>query len=126
MFQASQRRIQGFRSTHQLSPWLGDYGHATFMPICGAPNLDFGARAASYRPEDSVLSPHTMQMKLLRYGIDAELVPTERCALIHAKYSKTQTPGFVFDVPGDVPPMPEGDASRGSFENSNSILAVTR
>ncbi|MGB9418149.1 MAG: twin-arginine translocation signal domain-containing protein [Acidobacteriaceae bacterium] len=59
MFQPSQRRIQGFRSTHQLSPWLGDYGHATFMPICGAPNLDFGARAASYRPEDSVLSPHT-------------------------------------------------------------------
>ena len=112
MFQPSQRRIQGFRSTHQLSPWLGDYGHATFMPICGAPNLDFGARAASYRPEDSVLSPHTMQMKLLRYGIDAELVPTERCALIHAKYGKTQTPGFVFDVPGDVPPMPEAEAAR--------------
>ena len=42
-----------------------------------------------------------MSMRLLRYGIDVELVPTERGALIHATYSKEQTPGFVFDVPGE-------------------------
>lgn len=112
MFQPGQRRIQGFRSTHQLSPWLGDYGHATFLPICGAPNLDYGPRASSYRPEDSLLSPHVMSMRLLRYGIDAVLVPTERGALIHATYSRQQTPGFAFDVPGERPPMPEPDAAR--------------
>ena len=28
MFQPADRRIQGFRCTHQLSPWLSDYGHA--------------------------------------------------------------------------------------------------
>jgi predicted alpha-1,2-mannosidase len=112
MFQPGQRRIQGFRSTHQLSPWLGDYGHATFLPICGTPELDYGSRATSYRPEDSLLSPHTIAMKLLRYGIDVELVPTERGALIHANYTKDQTPGFVFDVPGEKPPEPEPDAAR--------------
>ncbi len=112
MFQPGQRRIQGFRSTHQLSPWLGDYGHATFLPVCGTPELDFGSRATSYRPEDSVLSPHTMAIKLLRYGIDAELIPTERGALIHAEYRKRETPGFVFDVPGATAPMPEVDAGR--------------
>ncbi|MEO6803566.1 MAG: twin-arginine translocation signal domain-containing protein, partial [Granulicella sp.] len=32
MFQPGIRRIQGFRCTHQLSPWLGDYGQATFLP----------------------------------------------------------------------------------------------
>jgi putative alpha-1,2-mannosidase len=26
MFQPGDRRIQGFRCTHQLSPWLSDYG----------------------------------------------------------------------------------------------------
>jgi predicted alpha-1,2-mannosidase len=112
MFQPGQRRIQGFRSTHQLSPWLGDYGHATFLPISGAPNLEYGSRSSSYRPEDSILSPHTMAMRLLRYGIDAELAPTERGALIHANYTYEQTPGFVFDVPGDNPPMPEADAAQ--------------
>lgn len=120
MFQPGQRRNQGFRSTHQLSPWLGDYGHATFLPICGTPNLDYAARATSYRPEDSVLSPHTMQMKLLRYGIDVELVPTERCALLHAKYTKEQVPGFVFDLPGDAPPMPESDAARRTIHFSST------
>lgn len=112
MFQPGQRRIQGFRSTHQLSPWLSDYGQATFLPVCGTPDLDFGSRAASYRPEDSTLSPHTMAMRLLRYGIDAELIPTERGALIHAKYSKAEPPGFVFDVPGENPAAPEQDAAR--------------
>ena len=112
MFQPSERRIHGFRSTHQLSPWLGDYGHATFLPVCGSPNLDYGPRATSYRPADSVLSPHTMAMRLLRYGIDAELLATERGALIHAIYTKEQTPGFVFDVPGEKPLMPELDAAR--------------
>ena len=112
MFQPGERRIQGFRSTHQLSPWLGDYGHATFLPVCGAPELDYGSRASSYRPEDSLLSPHTMSIRLLRYGIDVELVPTERGALIHATYTKEQTPGFVFDVPGEKLPVPEPDAAQ--------------
>ena len=111
MFQPGQRRIQGFRSTHQLSPWLSDYGHATFLPVCGTPDLDYGARSSSYRPEDSILSPHTMAIKLLRYGIDAELIPTERGALIHVNYTRPEAAGFVFDVPGDNPPMPEPDAS---------------
>jgi predicted alpha-1,2-mannosidase len=130
MFQPGQRRIQGFRSTHQLSPWLGDYGHATFLPICGTPDgdsgLDYGPRATSYRPEDSRLSPHSIAMRLLRYGIDTELIPTERGALIHASYSKPEAPGFAFDVPAqpvpsttpntpghfELPPDPESDAGK--------------
>jgi predicted alpha-1,2-mannosidase len=114
MFQPGERRIQGFRSTHQLSPWLSDYGYATFLPITGGPKLEYAARATSYRPEDSTLSPHTMAIKLLRYGIDVELVPTERGALIHATYTREQTPGFVFDVPNaqPSPPMPNIDEAQ--------------
>lgn len=110
MFQPGQRRIQAFRSTHQLSPWLGDYGHATFLPMCGAPTLEYGPRSTSYRPEDATLSPHILAMRLLRYGIDAELIPSERGALLHATYTKPQTPGFLFDIPGSNPPLPEPDA----------------
>src|SRR5580700_3498676 len=32
-FQPHDCRTQGIRCTHQLSPWLGDYGYATFMPF---------------------------------------------------------------------------------------------
>ena len=32
-FHPDDRRLEGIRSTHQLSPWLSDYGQATFLPI---------------------------------------------------------------------------------------------
>ena len=109
MFQPGDRRLQGFRCTHQLSPWLGDYGHATFLPFCGEVNLEPAARASSYRPEASVLRPHTLQIKLLRYGVDVELVPTERCALMQLGFEKGQVPGFLIDIPGETPAVWEVD-----------------
>ncbi len=109
MFHPGDRRIQGFRSTHQLSPWLGDYGYATFLPFCGNINLDAASRASSYRPEDARLSPHSFRMKLLRYGIDVELIPTERCAMVTANFSKPEAPGWVVDIPGGQSPTWEHD-----------------
>ena len=101
MFAPGERRIQGFRCTHQLSPWLSDYGQATFLPFCGEINPNPPERASSYRPEDAILAPHSLRLHLARYDIDAELIPTERCALIKATFGKPGTRGFLFDVPGD-------------------------
>ena len=114
MFQPNERRLQGFRSTHQLSPWLGDYGHATFLPVCGKVNPDASSRSTSFRPEEAKLSPNSMQLELLRYGIDAELIPTERGALITANFRKAGERALIFDIPGDkaVPEMQQDAATR--------------
>lgn len=104
MFHPADRRIQGFRSTHQLSPWLGDYGDATFLPICGTVNPEAASRASSFRPERAKLSPHSFQLRLLRYGIDVEMIPTERCALLTATFSKPDTPAWLIDIPGGQSP----------------------
>jgi predicted alpha-1,2-mannosidase len=109
MFTPSERRLQGFRCTHQLSPWLGDYGHATFLPYCGEINPDAGSRSSSWRPEEASLHPHSMKLRLMRYSIDTELVPTERCALITATYTKPQAAGFLIDIPGDHGPVVQDD-----------------
>jgi predicted alpha-1,2-mannosidase len=101
MFHPGERRLQGLRSTHQLSPWLYDYGFATFLPFCGDINPEAAARASSYRPEDAKLAPNSLRFQLLRYGIDVELIPTERCALITAQFSKNEAPGFLFDILGE-------------------------
>jgi predicted alpha-1,2-mannosidase len=111
MFQPSERRIQGLRSTHQLSPWLGDYGYATFLPFCGDIQPDATSRASSYRPEAAQLSPHSLRLNLLRYGIDVEAIPTERCALLVATFSKPEEPGWLIDIPGDLPPTWQPDAT---------------
>lgn len=120
MFNPADRRIQGFRSTHQLSPWLGDYGYATFLPFCGSIKTDAAARASSYRPETARLSPHTFQMRLLRYGIDVELIPTERCALLGATFTKPDAPGWLIDIPGTQ--TPEWDAK----ESDRTIAFTSR
>ncbi len=46
----------------------------------------------------------------MRYGIDVELIPTERCALLTATFTKAALPGFLFDIPGDRPPTVQHDA----------------
>jgi len=112
MFQPGERRIQGFRSTHQLSPWLGDYGFATFLPFCGTIKVEANSRASSYKPENATLSPHSLQLRLQRYGIDVEVIPTERCALLTATFSKSDAPGWLIDIPGDKPPTWEHQEGR--------------
>ncbi len=125
MFQPGERRLQGFRCTHQLSPWLSDYGYASFLPFSGETNPEPTARASSFRPEDARFSPHSIQLNLLRYQAQVELVPTERCAVIHARFAENAAPGFLFDVPGEsgvVNPEPEHQTiSFQSTANSGGV-----
>ena len=116
-FQPWNRRTQGFRCTHQLSPWLYDYGFATFLPVAGkVPNPDANARASSYIPEETKLTPYSLEIYLLRYRTRTELVPTERGCVIAAEYDELppsnalQTPGFIIEIPsaqGEVVQHPE-------------------
>ncbi len=119
MFQPEDRRIQGFRCTHQLSPWLSDYGHAIFMPFNGESKPAAEPRSSSYRPEDAVLSPHSFRLKLMRYEADVELVPTERCCILTAKFAEDGPHGMFIEIPGQthsVTPVKSGavepDASK--------------
>lgn len=111
MFHPAERRIQGLRCTHQLSPWLSDYGHATFLPFCGEIDPTSAGRASSYRPEEAELTPHSLRVHLMRYGTDVELIPTERCALVTAVFGKPDAAGFLFDIPGDNAPDIQQDAT---------------
>ncbi len=112
MFQPGDRRIEGFRCTHQLSPWLSDYGQAIFLPFCGDPNPEPEMRSSSWRPEKAELRPHSFRLALARYQADVELVPTERCALLAANFNGDQPPGFLIDVPGATDAIEPDEAAR--------------
>lgn len=100
MFQPADRRLQGFRCTHQLSPWLSDYGHATFLPFSGDPQWEPDARSSSYRPEEAQLLPYSLRLKFLRYQADVELIATERGCVISADFAEAGDTGLLFEIPG--------------------------
>jgi predicted alpha-1,2-mannosidase len=111
MFHPEDRRIQGLRCTHQLSPWLADYGHAVFLPFCGTINPAAGPRSSSWRPEKAVLQPHSLQLHLMRYNADVELVPTERGCIITTQFANHETSGFLIEVP-EIDSVVDLDAGR--------------
>ena len=69
-FQPHDERLQGIRCTHQLSPWLADYGYATFLPFktgsSGDPSPEAAARASSYRSVELEIAPHALKVRLMR------------------------------------------------------------
>lgn len=101
-FHPEDRRIQGIRSTHQLSPWLSDYGQATFMPVDDAARPESGPRSSSYRPEDAVLSPASLAIELLRYRAHVQLAPTLRGAFLQVTFAQLSgsEAGFAIQLPG--------------------------
>lgn len=73
--------FEGFRLTHQPSPWVGDYGHMLFLPFSGALYAE-GNRWSSFRPEEAIIRPEKLEIYLQRYRIRASLTPTVRgCVL---------------------------------------------
>jgi predicted alpha-1,2-mannosidase len=101
-FHPNDRRLQGVRCTHQLSPWLGDYGNATFLPIGPTESAEPSRRSSSYRPELAKLSPNLLAIRLLRYRADIELAPTVRGAMLQVTFDDLpgREAGLAIDLPG--------------------------
>ncbi|MEG9434505.1 GH92 family glycosyl hydrolase [Terriglobus sp. ADX1] len=122
MFSPIDQRIQGFRLTHQLSPWLSDYGFTTILPVTGEPDVRASARATSYRPDELVARPYGFKINLLRYCIDAELTPTCRGAVLRATSRLGDDISLVIDVPEKGAEF-QWDANSGTLHWKTSASA---
>jgi predicted alpha-1,2-mannosidase len=118
-FQPHNERTQGIRCTHQLSPWLGDYGHATFMPFSGDASPEAASRASSYRKRELEITPHALKMRLMRYRCQLELAPTERGAAMRFTFEESGAAGLFIDLPGR-------DAEARRDPATGTIAALTR
>jgi alpha-1,2-mannosidase, putative len=99
VFDYRAARIQGFRGTHQPSPWMGDYGHFLVMPATGPkPPTSVADSESSYRKTDTVARPHYFRTRLLRHDILAELTPTERGACFRFTYRGDQPAWLAFKL----------------------------
>ena len=64
-FNPQDHHTTGIRLTHQLSPWLGDYGAMTFLPTSGD-TVDFKPTVASgFIREKTVFEPNRLKIEFL-------------------------------------------------------------
>lgn len=82
-YQYSTTTIRGFQPTHQCSPWVGDYGVFSLMPV---PELvvDESKRATPFSHDKEIAKPHYYKVTL-ENGITTEFSPTTRSA--HFRFS---------------------------------------
>lgn len=119
LYQYAAHHLQGIRCTHQPSPWIADYGHFTIMPVVGRIMSGARARASGFRHSEEVAYPHFYRVHLRRYGVTAEVTPTERGAVLRFTYPTTDEAALIFDL-FDQPSAFEVDPAQGRITGFSS------
>ncbi|MDX2250360.1 MAG: GH92 family glycosyl hydrolase [Bacteroidia bacterium] len=116
------QKIQGIRATHQPSPWMGDYGQFSLMPMTGTLKTGDEERASAFKHENEKSTPFYYSVHLDDYDIRVEVTPTLRAASLRFTYPDTQNAFLLLDMSaaeGNVTIDPENRTISG-FTRINS------
>ena len=80
------RFSEGVRITHQPSPWIGDYGALLITPQSDIISDTAVKSWSGIRPEESVLTPDYIKMKMLRSNATIEATVSTRCLSVRVKF----------------------------------------
>lgn len=95
-YQYSAQTIRGFQQTHQCSPWVGDYGVFSLMPVSGDLKVNEDQRASSFNHKNEIAKPHYYRVKFDN-GMIAEMSPTTRCAHMRFSFPRSKQAFIVLD-----------------------------
>ncbi|MCJ0536544.1 GH92 family glycosyl hydrolase [Enterococcus cecorum] len=99
-FHPEEHIFQGYRLTHQPSPWMGDFSHLLLTPFSGEltdPSI-FKVQS-SYRPDEALFKPFEINISQLRYQISSKLVPSMYGAILEINYTHSKN-GLLLTLPG--------------------------
>lgn len=99
-FDPNSRRFEGFRITHQPSPWMGDFQHLQILPISIQENAIISDPSGSFDNKAALFSPTQLRLHDLRYNIDSQLVPSTYGAILSSQYPDSQNSGIQLELPG--------------------------
>jgi len=91
-------KINGFKQTHQPSPWMNDYGQFAIMPITGKIKVSQNGRASWFSHKAEIAKPYYYSVYLADHNVTAELTPTERAAQFRFTYPKSDSSYVVIDA----------------------------
>lgn len=98
IYQYQKDSINGFRQTHQPSPWMNDYGTFAIMPVTGSMMTGLRERASSFSHDQEIASPHYYRVFLEDHQVEVEITPTERAAILRFGFPENAEKFIVIDV----------------------------
>jgi len=114
--------VDGFRATHQPSPWISDYGQFVLMPQTGDLQLEARDRISDYDASTAILRPDYEKVELKKGNITTELTASERCSVFRFTYHQGQTGRLILNVPRGTDVLISGRTIRGvSRANSGGV-----
>ncbi|RFZ85285.1 glycoside hydrolase family 92 protein [Mucilaginibacter terrenus] len=91
-------KINGFKQTHQPSPWMNDYGQFAIMPLTGKMKVSQNGRASWFSHKAEVAKPYYYSVYLADHDITTEITSTERAAQFRFTYPKSDSSYIVVDA----------------------------
>ncbi len=92
------KKIIGFKQTHQPSPWMGDYGAFSIMPMTGKLTNNPKERASWFSHKREIAKPHYYKAYLGDYDITTEITPTERAVQFRITYPESDSSYILLDA----------------------------
>ena len=93
----TDNKIRGFKQTHQPSPWMGDFGEFSLMPVNGMKFTET-SRASWFSHKTEVVKPYYYSVYLADYDVWTEMAPTERAVSFRFTFPKTDSANVVVDA----------------------------
>src|ERR1700744_3687878 len=94
----SSYKINGFKQTHQPSPWMNDYGQFAIMPETGHMKVTQNDRASWFSHKAEIVKPYYYSVYLADHNVTTEITPTERSAQFRFTFPKSDSSFIVIDA----------------------------
>src|SRR5690554_560520 len=91
-------KIQGFKQTHQPSPWINDYGQFSLFPVTGDLKIKGEERASWFSHKAETARPHYYKVYLADYDVVTEITPTERAAMFRFTFPENDRSYVLVDA----------------------------
>jgi predicted alpha-1,2-mannosidase len=91
-------KINGFKQTHQPSPWMNDYGQFAIMPETGHIKVTQNGRQSWFSHKTEIVKPYYYSVYLADHDVTTEITPTERSAQFRFTFPKSDSSFVVIDA----------------------------
>ncbi len=98
-YQYTSNKINGFKETHQPSPWMNDYGAFAIMPITGKVRFKQQEdRASWFSHKAETAKPYYYKVYLADDDVTTEIAPTTRAAIFRFTFPKADSSSVIIDA----------------------------